>query len=137
MDPECPVCQGYTRTLKELYEKYQTQGVEFRAVYPTYTLKKKDIRRFHGSYQLPFAGQKDKGAALADRFDATVTPEAILTDPLGRIIYRGAIDNWYYALGKNRPAVTEHYLRDALEATLQGQPVLPARTQAVGCLINR
>ncbi|GAB3168034.1 thioredoxin domain-containing protein [Telluribacter humicola] len=137
MDPECPISQAYTLRLRSLVEEYKNEPVQFRAIYPSYTIRKKDIRRFHTKYQIPFTGEKDKDYQISDRLDATVTPEAIVTDAQGRVLYRGAIDNWYYALGRNRTAPTEHYLKDALDAALNGQPVLMARTQAVGCMINR
>ncbi len=57
--------------------------------------------------------------------------------PKGEVLYRGAIDNWYHALGKNRPAPTEHYLKNALDAVLNNTPILTQRTEAVGCLMNR
>lgn len=137
MDPECPISQAYTLRLRSMVEEYKNSPVQFRAVYPSYTLKQKDIRRFHQKYQLPFPGQKDNGYQLSDRLDATVTPEAVVTDAAGQVVYRGAIDNWYYALGRNRAEPTEHYLKDALDAALQGLPVQRARTQAIGCMINR
>ncbi|WP_262918479.1 redoxin domain-containing protein [Telluribacter sp. SYSU D00476] len=137
MDPECPISQAYTLRLRSMVEEYKNEAVQFQAVYPSYTLKPKDIRRFHQKYGLPFPGQKDNGYQLSDRLDATVTPEAVVTDAQGQVVYRGAIDNWYYALGRNRTEPTEHYLKDALDAALQGLPVQRARTQPIGCMINR
>jgi hypothetical protein len=35
-----------------------------------------------------------------------------------------------------KPAATEHYLRDALDALLAGRPIEVPRREALGCLIN-
>jgi hypothetical protein len=51
------------------------------------------------------------------------------------IVYRGRIDNFYAALGRPRRVVTEHDLRDTLDAVFGGKPVPKAETQAVGCYI--
>ena len=50
--------------------------------------------------------------------------------------YRGAVDD-QYAVGAAKPAPTEHYLKDALDAVLAGRTPEPARTEAPGCLVTR
>lgn len=137
LDPECPICQSYTLTLRKMYETYADQGVKFQGVYTSPVIKKREIKNFHKKYQIPFSGEIDKKNALAERWDASVTPEVVVTTPIGQVLYQGAIDNWYYALGKNRPEPTEHYLKDALDAFLAGKPIERKRTEAVGCLMNR
>jgi hypothetical protein len=54
----------------------------------------------------------------------------------GELLYRGRIDDGYAALGKKRAVVTEHDLRDALDAIAAGKPVKKAKTKAIGCLIQ-
>ena len=44
-------------------------------------------------------------------------------------------DNFYAATGRPRRVVTEHDLRDALDAVFSGQTVPKPETQAVGCYI--
>jgi hypothetical protein len=137
LDPECPICQSYTRTLRTLHEQYASDQVLFRGVYDSPVIRKKEIKRFHQTYKLPFSGEVDRDYALAQRWNASVTPEVVVTSKNGEVLYRGAIDNWYYALGKNRPEPTEHYLQDALEAIRGEYPILKKQTEAVGCLMNR
>lgn len=137
LDPECPICQSYTRTLRTLHQEYASDRVLFWGVYDSPVIKKKEIKQFHRTYQIPFLGKIDRNYALATRWNATVTPEVVVTSPGGEILYRGAIDNWYYALGKNRPEPTEHYLKHALEAIRGRYPILKKQTEAVGCLMNR
>lgn len=137
LDPECPICQSYTLTLRKMHETYADRGVRFQGVYMSPVIKKREIKNFHKKYNIPFPGEIDKEYNLAKRWDATVTPEVVVTSPIGQVLYQGAIDNWYYALGKNRPEPTENYLKEALDAFLAGKPVKTKRTEAVGCLMNR
>lgn len=123
--------------MRNIYESYASRGVIFRALYTSSVINKRAIKNFHEKYKIPFAGEIDKRCRQAERWDATVTPEVVVTSPIGQVLYQGAIDNWYYALGKNRPEPTEHYLKDALDAFLAGKPIEKKRTEAVGCLMNR
>lgn len=136
LDPECPICQSYTLTLRELHRQFAKQGVTFKAVYTSPGIEKKDIERFQKTYRLPIPYTIDRHYALAKRWNATTTPEVVVTSAIGAVYYQGAIDNWYYALGKNRPKPTERYLLDALTELTAGQPVSRKTTKAVGCLIN-
>lgn len=136
LDPECPICQSYTRTLRELHSQFGEKNVTFRAVYTSPGITKGDIERFQKKYRLPILWTIDQDYALAKRWKATTTPEVVVTTAIGAVQYQGAIDNWYYALGKNRPKPTENYLLDALTEITSGQPVSRKNTQAVGCLIN-
>jgi len=137
LDPECPVSNAYMREIKSIHSDYAKKGVAFEAVFPVPTVKRADIKQFLSKYQAAIPGYQDPGLQKVKRYQATVMPEAVLINANGEILYRGAIDNWYYALGKNRAKATELYLRNAIEATLNGEVVLKSRTEAIGCLINQ
>ena len=53
------------------------------------------------------------------------------------VIYRGAIDNWFYELGRYRLEITDHYLIDAINASLDGKKPALTKTEALGCFIQR
>jgi len=78
----------------------------------------------------------DKKHVITNQYGATITPEAILIDKNQQVIYQGAIDNWFFELGRNRLEVTEHYLIDAIEASMKGQMPSIKRTEAIGCFIQ-
>lgn len=137
LDPECPVSNAYMREIKSIHSDYSKKGVAFEAVFPAPTVKRQHIKQFLSKYQAAIPGYQDPGLQKVKRYQATVMPEAVLVDASGEILYRGAIDNWYYALGKNRAKATELYLRNAIEAVLNGEMVLKSRTEAIGCLINQ
>lgn len=135
-DTECPVSQSYMLELRKLSAEYASRNVKFEMVFPVATAKDTEIKAFLIKYKIPFRGFPDKDHSQARRYRATVMPEAVVLNSEGLIVYQGAIDNWYIALGKSRPKATEFYLRNAIEATLNGNPVLVRKTTAIGCLIN-
>jgi len=137
LDPECPVSNAYMREIKSICSDYSKKGIAFEAVFPVPTVKRADIQQFLNKYQAAIPGYPDPGLKKVKQYQATVMPEAVLVNAKGEILYRGAIDNWYYALGKNRAKATELYLRNAMEAVLNGEIVLKSRTDAIGCLINQ
>ena len=135
-DTECPVSQSYMLELRKLSAEYASRNVKFEMVFPVATATDNEIKTFLKKYNVPFPGYPDKDRGRTRRYHATVMPEAVVLNSQGLTVYQGAIDNWYVALGKNRPKATEFYLRNAIEATLNGNPVLVRRTTAIGCLIN-
>ena len=63
---------------------------------------------------------------IARAFGATKTPEAFLFNQGGKLVYHGAIDD-----SRNDTEVTRNYLRDALDAVLEGRepPVAEPQSQ--------
>ncbi|MEM9674766.1 MAG: redoxin domain-containing protein [Bacteroidota bacterium] len=136
MDPECPVTQKYGATLRKLHQEWQDKNVAMVAIYPVVGIDSATITEFAKDYRYNFTHLPDPRQQLARALQASTTPEAFLLDSLGQVRYRGAIDNWFYELGRYRRVVTEHYVQDALTAYLQGDPIVTAKTEAVGCLIG-
>lgn len=135
-DTECPICQKTTKRLQEMYDKYG-QNVAFTAVFSTKSLKKSEVRTFAKEYQFTLPYVIDRKHKLVERYDVRTTPEVVLLNAQDQEVYRGAVDNQFFGLGKYRPKTTEFYLQSALEALTSGKPISPARTEPVGCLINR
>lgn len=135
LNTECPISQQYVRVLSALHNQYAA-NVTFVALFPAKTDSPQLIRQFSNDYGLYFAGKPDLKMAMARQLLARVTPEAVVLDATGRVRYRGAIDNYFFDLGKHRPTATQHYLRDALNALLVNEAVAMPETEAVGCLIE-
>jgi len=136
LDTECPICQKSSKRLQEMYEKYG-EFVAFKAVFPTQSLKKREIKTFNREYHFSVPYTTDRHHLLVEQYNAKVTPEVILFNYNSQEVYRGAIDNQFYELGKNRSKTTQFYLQDALEAVKMGETIQVAKTEAIGCLINR
>lgn len=134
---DCPISDRYAPEVRRLAERYAAQGVRFWVVYANVG-ERPDAAKAHADafgYRLPVA--LDTRAALADRAQATVTPEAAVFDRDGRLVYHGRIDDRYVDFGVDRTHPTTHELDDALVAVLAGRRVARASAPAVGCAIVR
>src|SRR5438445_343058 len=75
---------------------------------------------------------RDAKQAVAQSYGATHTPHLFVFDRERRLCYTGKIDdNW-----QDPSAVSRHYLREALDALLQGSAPTDAKTHAIGCTIK-
>jgi len=137
ISPECPLSENYTLTLSKLQEELKEKDVEFYYVFPGTFYPRPQIEQFVKVYGLPERSiYYDPLYQLRDYCAATITPEAFVFDQLGKIHYRGAIDNWAITLGKQRQVISEHYLYDAISQLNEGQKVKIEKTRAVGCIIE-
>ena len=91
---------------------------------------------FIENYALDFDLYIDHKNKKAKHLGAKVTPEVFLLDQEYTIHYNGAIDNWFYSLGKNRNLITSHYLEDAMNSLLNGTKIQIPYVQAIGCYIE-
>lgn len=131
---ECPICIKYTRTLAELTKKYPE--VAWVGVFNRWE-DSLAVRTFIQEYSLPFNVVLDQRHDLIRYLDARVTPEVFLLNKKAQILYRGAIDNWFFDLGKRRSVITENYLDDALMAVRARKPVAVKSTKPVGCIFGQ
>lgn len=133
LELECPISQKYMHRLNELSEFYGDK-VEWTAYIPE-KRSASEIKTFADEYAARFKILPDANLAQTKKLGATVTPQVFLLRG-GKVLYRGAIDNWFYELGRYRAETTEHYLRDALDAVQNGKEVMTKKTEAVGCFIQ-
>ncbi|MAZ31451.1 MAG: hypothetical protein CMP57_05085 [Flavobacteriales bacterium] len=133
--PECPLCQSYTREIKQLYFKYKDR-LDFYFVIPGTSYSSQEMDSFLNKYDLPIDVIYDKGYLLVNKLSATITPEVYLIDENNSIQYQGLIDNWLGELGRKRQNVSEYYLNDAIESFLGGKEVKIKKTNAIGCFIE-
>jgi peroxiredoxin len=138
LSEDCPVCQNQTLPLRELYPQFKNQGVGFVAVFSNPSSADSTIFFFRAKYGLQFPAVFDATQEIAKRLDAKITPEVVVVNHADNdaVVYRGAVDNAYPALGKRRKNVNQHYLHDALTALLNGSKNYVATTEAVGCYIT-
>ena len=132
---DCPITNAYAPEIKRLCETYTLRKVAFYLVYADPELKAAAVRQHVRDYRLPCPALLDPAHRLVHFTQATVTPEAVVLAPDGKLLYKGRIDDHYIDFGKARFAATAHDLREALDAVLQGRPVPHPLTRAVGCFI--
>ena len=81
----------------------------------------------------------DPQQILAHAGGVRIAPTALVTSPMGKVLYRGRLDNRYDASGKRRDAATVHDLQNALEAVLPAKSLLSQkpRRSVVPCRSSR
>lgn len=136
LSPECPLCENYSLTLRNLREQFPEEEVAFWGIFSGTYYSAERIQTYLDTYQPAVHPLLDKQYQFQQALKAEVTPEVVLLDAEGTLLYQGSIDNWIPALGKKRPKITRHYLQAAIRAAQAGQPVLVAKTQAIGCFIE-
>lgn len=135
LSPECPLCQNYTKTLNQLHEKFKQQ-VNIFGIVPGSAYTVKDVAAFKNKYNINFSLFIDDKQNLTHYLKATVTPQVVLLNNKGSLVYTGAIDDWVQALGKKRLRVSTHYVEDAIVQSLQPEIVKIRKTNPIGCKIN-
>ena len=132
----CPIANSYQPRLRELQAEFEGQGIQFVEVYPIASITKEAVAKHRKEFDIKAACVMDADRSLAKRLRAKVTPEAIVVDRSGQVLYRGRIDDQHAALGKKRPQATQHDLAGALNDIAANRPVAVAETPGVGCIIR-
>jgi hypothetical protein len=134
---DCPISQKYISRLNEIYLTYtNVENIEWSFIVPQ-RISKKEINDFIKEYNVRFSIEADNRALRKTKyFNATVTPEVIVIKNR-KTLYKGAIDNWFFELGRYRLKTTEHYLVDAIDSILKNQEPAIKETTAIGCIIQR
>lgn len=134
---DCPVSNYYSHEIRRICEDYAHKGLGCSLVYVDPTTTDEKARKHAADYgHGDYPKMVDRDHVLIDATKAAITPTAVVIRSDETIAYRGRIDNFFAAIGKSRRVVTEHDLRDALDAVLAGKPVAKAETPVVGCYID-
>jgi len=135
LSPECPLCQNYTAVLDTLAGLYKKK-IAIYGIIPGKSYSIAEVEKFRRDYHVAFDLLFDRHFQLSRTLKATITPQVFLISRKNEVLYSGLIDNWAVSLGVQRTIVTRHYLKDAIDASLQHHPANPHSTRPVGCLIN-
>ncbi len=133
---ECPISIFMAPTLKRMQEAYADK-LHFNLVFPfaNSTLESAAAFRTQNNLQL-FSIKLDPQQKVARKLGASITPEAVVTDAAGNVLYRGRINDAYSQPGKRKHIFNNNDLADALANICNGrQPAKPWR-HAVGCFIT-
>ncbi len=134
--PDCPIANSFAPEINRLVADYSAKGVGVYLAHVDHALTAVDARKHATDYGFRCPVLLDTQHALVKTLGATRTPQAFLLDAKGQTVYRGRINNLYADYGQRRQSVTQHDLRDALEAVLAGKPVAQPVTEAIGCHIQ-
>lgn len=76
----------------------------------------------------------DETGAVGKRYGAKTTPQMVVIDPTGVVVYNGALDN--APMGKAETAARLDYVDGALTSLAAGEDVDPASTRPYGCSVK-
>ena len=136
LDPECPLCKSYSKTINDIYITHHDK-IDFYGFFPTKVLSKKKIDHFIETYELNMTCIMDTNQILTYFLDAKITPECFLLDGNLKPIYQGLIDDWVKELGRKGQHAHNKYLIDAINAYFKNEPIKIKKTKAIGCIIER
>lgn len=132
---ECPISNAAIPALNQITETFGDR-VDIFGVVSDRTIVRSDATKHFEEYEAKFTVLFDASGTLAEALKPTHVPEAFVFDSNGRLIFRGAINNAFVDLTRRRANVENHYLRDALTATLNGESVTEAYIEPVGCIFE-
>jgi len=135
----CPFAKLYPPRLNELNNKFKPLGVPLIAISSTDTLMYEEdtypnmvIKANEEHFNFPYLF--DEMQMVAKNFKAQKTPHAFVIWKENNqwiVKYNGAIDD----NGMEPEKVTENYVADAVNALLNGKPILTKETKSIGCQI--
>jgi peroxiredoxin len=132
----CPYVQAWEGRMIELQREFGDRGVRIVAVnsndaenYPEDSFGEMQARAERQGFNFDYL--IDEPQEVARELGSERTPEVFAFDRDRRLRYHGAIDDSRDVAGVSQP-----YLRDALEAVLDGREPEVTETPAVGCTVK-
>ena len=132
----CPYVQAWEDRLSAIARDYAERGVRVVAVnsndassHPEDSFEEMQKRAL--AKGLAFDYLYDEPQAVARELAAERTPEVFVYDRERKLVYHGAIDD-----SRDEDGVSQHYLRDGLDALLTGDEPAVSETPAVGCTVK-
>jgi peroxiredoxin len=132
----CPYVQAWEGRMIEIQRDYGDRGVRLVAIssndagsYPADSFDAMRARAGREGFNFDYLYDEEQSVARA--LGSERTPEVFLFDRDRRLVYHGAIDD-----SRDDRNVSQHYLRDALDAVLAGEEPPETDTPAVGCTVK-
>jgi peroxiredoxin len=139
----CPYTQKHYKSgnMQKLQKQWTAQGVVWFTVLSSAPGKQGYLNASDENNYMakmgaaPTAALLDPTGAVGHLYDAKTTPQMIVVNPQGVIIYDGAIDNRPTEDLRDIPVAT-NYVNLALGQALAGKPVETAATRPYGCSVK-
>jgi peroxiredoxin len=122
-----PISRAYSQRLIKMFEKYEEDSMAIVGINSNdasqspeddFEHMKSAAARF-GLDEMHFLYLQDETQEVAKTFGATVNPEVFLFNRKRELSYKGAIDDCW----ENEAMITNVYLEDAIEETLDGMDI--------------
>ncbi len=133
----CPYVHQYAERIHSLVREYGKEGIQI------FGINSNDAKRYpeDGVENMTAMAKKlglrnrylrDESQAVARTFKAERTPEAYLFNSMGKLVYRGAIDDQ----PQNPRLVKNYYLEEALRAVVNNDIIQQEYLAPAGCSIK-
>jgi peroxiredoxin len=132
----CPFVQSWEDRLDAVAREYKPRGVEVVLINSNDAAQQpedgfSEMAHRAQERRIAYDYLHDADQSLARALGAQRTPEVFVFDTDRRLAYHGAVDD-----NRDDQAVSVTYLRDALDAVLEGRPVTVPRSEVVGCTVK-
>jgi peroxiredoxin len=132
----CPYVQAWEGRMMAIQRDYSDRGVRIVAInsndpdrHPEDSFAEMGRRAERQGFNFDYLWDEDQSVARA--LGAERTPEVFLFDRDRRLVYHGAIDD-----SRDENGVTQQYLRNALDAVLEGREPAVSETPPSGCTVK-
>ena len=129
---QCPVSNAYNTRMVELQKDYASKGAAFIGINSNKQESAEEVKNHAKEHEFVFPILKDWNNVIADKLQASVTPEIFVLNSGFEVLYHGRIDD-----SQRENKVASKDLRAALDRILSGKSVEVEETKAFGCTIKR
>jgi len=129
---QCPISNNYNERMAALHKEYNDKGIAFIGINSNKQESVEEIKTHAADNKLDFVILKDHNNIIADKFQASVTPEVYVLNKDFEILYHGRIDD-----SRKEEEVKTKDLSKTLDEILSGKKVETTKTKAFGCTIKR
>jgi hypothetical protein len=132
----CPYVLAWEGRINDLQREYADRGVRVVAInsndavaYPGDSFDAMVEHAREAGYEIDYL--YDESQDIARTLGSSRTPEAFVYDADRRLVYHGLVDD-----NREQESVTQHFLRDAIEAALAGETPDVTDTEPAGCSLK-
>ena len=129
---QCPVSNAYNSRMESIFKEYSGKGIAFIGINSNKQEDVEEIAEHAEDNNLTFTILKDEKNIIADKFEASFTPEVYVLSKDFNFLYHGRIDD-----SRRESDATTADLKDALDEIIAGKEVSNSETKAFGCTIKR
>ncbi|BAP56655.1 hypothetical protein THII_2358 [Thioploca ingrica] len=131
-NPHCRAVQQHREIVRKLAHHYQWRGIIWLGINSTHYMTQEDNLMWQETNRLNYRILDDFTGETARRYQVKITPQVYIVNPMGIVIYSGAVDDNVRG-DKSQPF---NYVAVALEEILTDQPITYSQTQPYGCLVQ-
>ncbi len=128
----CPISNAHNKRMAELYKEFKAKNIAFIGINSNKMEGVDEIKEHAQKHGLSFPILKDVNNVVADRYKASVTPEAYVLGKNWELLYHGRIDD-----SRRENQVKSQDLNQALMEIIKDKEVTVKKTKAFGCTIKR